>query len=104
MTGGRKQPHTILEETEEQRRTNDSVLRMGCPLYETILRKIKMRERTLINVRNHREWVIEDDTVLISLSEHCASDRCRVQLLEPKLQKSLMSVVVDKFNNYELAK
>ena len=58
---------------------------MGCPLYSTITRKIKMKERTLINTRDPKEWVVEDDTVLISLSEHCASDRCRVQLLEPKL-------------------
>ena len=75
----------ITDKQSTLHKIKEKVLRMGDKLYERIRRKINMRPRTLINMKDPLEWVIQDDTVLISLSQQCKKARCGVQLLEPKL-------------------
>ena len=60
-------------------------LKMGNQTYQKIVRKMGIRERTFIDEKDPLESVVEDNTVLISLTNKCKNPECKVQLLEPKL-------------------
>ena len=56
-----------------------------------------MRPRTLVNELNPKDKIVVDDIVLICLRLNCKDQiRCKGQLLEPKLKKSLMNVPLHK--------
>lgn len=79
------------------KKEKEKYLKMGNATYQKIVRKMGIRDRTFIDEKDPLENVIEDNTILIQLANKCRSNTCRVQLLEPKLQKSLK---LAKYNSY----
>jgi hypothetical protein len=65
------------------------VLKQGTEAYNRYLAKQGIRARTLIDKYDITEKLIKDESVQISLREECP--KCKGQLLEPKLKKSVMS-------------
>ena len=75
---------------------------MGSHMYEQIISAVKIRSRTLINEKDEEDLIVEDDSVLISLRHNCDDkEKCKAQLILPKIKKSLMAIDLDE--NHELA-
>lgn len=73
---------------------------MGSYIYEKIINAIKIRGRTLINENDQDDLIVEDDSVLISLRHNCDDkEKCKAQLILPKVKKSLMAIDLDKDHN-----
>lgn len=75
---------------------------MGSNIYEQIINAVKIRSRTLINEKDEDDLIVEDDSVLISLRHNCDDkEKCKAQLILPKIKKSLMAIDLDE--NHDLA-
>ena len=72
---------------------------MSSHTYQVLKLILHTRPRTLIDLEDDLDKVIVDETVLISLRQICRDkDKCKGQLLEPKIKKQLMSVHINKFD------
>lgn len=74
-----------MHENDDEKRGKDFVLKMDSAYYQDITRKIEMRRRTLVDQENPQEWLVEDETVLISIKRDCSQEECKSQLFESKL-------------------
>ena len=76
-------------DTKKQKQ-QELILCMNSPMYNIIYMRLGLRQRTLINNNDYEDKLIKEDSVQIQLKVNCV--KCKNQLLEPKLRKSLMMV------------